>query len=326
MAAEGTSVKRAILIIVLMLALPVGVAAQSAPNLQVLFTRVSDSSPVAGGRFTLRVRVINWGDWPAAATTLRYYRSTNAAISSADTHVGTGRVGALGSRKTRWESIDVTAPSTAGTYYYGACVDAVAGESDTTDNCSRQSATVEVVAVGVAAQSAPDLQVVSPQVSDSSPVEGGRFTLRVRVINWGDWPAAATTLRYYRSTNAAISSADTHVGTGRVGALGSRKIRRESIDLTAPSTAGTYYYGACVDAVAGESDTTDNCSRQSATVEVVAVGGGGRHKLRLDIHGQPENSLERGMHRNPVLLAAPVRQPRPRFRAKAPPRYPRPAQ
>ena len=90
MAAEGTSVKRAILIIVLMLALPVGVAAQSAPNLQVLFTRVSDSSPVAGGRFTLRVRVINWGDWPAAATTLRYYRTRDFEYACRD---GQGTLG-----------------------------------------------------------------------------------------------------------------------------------------------------------------------------------------------------------------------------------------
>ena len=33
-----------------------------------------------------------------------------------------------------------------------------------------------------------------------------------------------------------------------------------SMQLTAPSTAGTYYYGACVDAVADESNTTNNCS------------------------------------------------------------------
>ena len=32
------------------------------------------------------------------------------------------------------------------------------------------------------------------------------------------------------------------------------------MDLTAPSTAGTYYYGACVDAVTDESDITNNCS------------------------------------------------------------------
>ena len=36
------------------------------------------------------------------------------------------------------------------------------------------------------------------------------------------------------------------------------------MELTAPA-AGTYYYGACVDAVAGESDTANNCS---ASVQV----------------------------------------------------------
>ena len=30
--------------------------------------------------------------------------------------------------------------------------------------------------------------------------------------------------------------------------------------LTAPGREGAYYYGACVDAVAGESDTANNCS------------------------------------------------------------------
>ncbi len=34
----------------------------------------------------------------------------------------------------------------------------------------------------------------------------------------------------------------------------------ESVDLTPPKTPGTYYYGACVDAVVDESDTTNNCS------------------------------------------------------------------
>ena len=34
-----------------------------------------------------------------------------------------------------------------------------------------------------------------------------------------------------------------------------------SIDVTAPSTPGTYYYGACVDPVADESDTQNNCSK-----------------------------------------------------------------
>ena len=55
MAAKGRSMKRAILTTALLLALPVGVAAQSAPDLEVAFAEVDDSTPVEGGRFKLWV-------------------------------------------------------------------------------------------------------------------------------------------------------------------------------------------------------------------------------------------------------------------------------
>jgi len=51
------------------------------------------------------------------------------------------------------------------------------------------------------------------------------------------------------------------VGTDVVRALAASEISLESLSgLIAPSTPGTYYYGACVDAVTGETDTTNNCS------------------------------------------------------------------
>ena len=80
------------------------------------------------------------------------------------------------------------------------------------------------------------------------------------VSNAGDGESAATTLRYHQSTDSAITNTDTVVGTDLVAALGATGSSSESVDLTAPSSPGTYYYGACVDAVADESDTTNNCS------------------------------------------------------------------
>ena len=133
MAAEGKSVKRAILTIVLMLALPVGVAAQSAPDLVVLGPNVSNSSPEAGDTFWFIATVTNQGDERSAPTTVRYYRSTDA---TSDLEEGTDAVGAKGHHQGYAATIRLTAPSTAGTYYYRACVDAVPGESDTTNNCS----------------------------------------------------------------------------------------------------------------------------------------------------------------------------------------------
>ena len=119
----------------------------------------------------------------------------------------------------------------------------------------------------------PDLVVAPPSVSDSSPTAGGSFTLSATVRNDGAGDAAATTLRYYRSGNATISSRDTQVGTDRVSRLAAAATSAESIRLTAPSSGGTYYYGACVAAVANESNTANNCS-SSVAVTVGDSGGG----------------------------------------------------
>ena len=78
-------------------------------------------------------------------------------------------------------------------------------------------------------------------MTDSSPAAGAAFTLgRAERRGRG---RRGTTLRYYQSADATITVSAS-----------------QSADLTAPSAAGTYYYGACVDAVAGESDTANNCS------------------------------------------------------------------
>jgi len=214
---------------------------------------VSKSRLDPGERFTLSTSVTNEGAGSAAATTLRYYRSTDSTISSSDTEVGTDSVGALGANRGSDESITLTAPTSPGIYYYGACVDAVSGESRSNNNCS--------ASVSITVQPPPsDLVVEQPAVSKSTLAPGERFTLSTSVTNEGAGRAAATTLRYYRSTDATITTSDTEVGTDSVSGLGSNRSGTESITLTAPTSPGTYYYGACVDAVSDESDSNNNCS------------------------------------------------------------------
>ncbi len=230
----------------------VAVTVVGPPDLVVVTPTVTDSSPLTGASFTLRATVRNQGGSEAASSTLTYYRSTDDTIDTNDSSVGTDPVSGLAVAGTSAESIDLTAPSTTGTYYYGACVDAVTNESDTTNNCS---AAVAVTVVGP-----PDLVVVTPTVTDSSPLTGASFTLRATVRNQGGSEAAASTLRYYRSTNATIDTNDSSVGTDPVSGLAAAGTSAESINLTAPSTAGTYYYGACVSTVTNESATGNNCS------------------------------------------------------------------
>ena len=124
-----------------------------------------------------------------------------------------------------------------------------------------------------ATATAPDLVVESPSVTISSLRPGQRFTLSATVRNRGDGRSAATVLRYYRSSNSSITRGDAAVATDGVSALAASGTSRESVALSAPSTPGTWYYGACVDEVSGESRTDNNCSA-GVRVTVTSDGGG----------------------------------------------------
>ena len=335
------------------------------PDLVVEAPEVSDRTLSPGESFIFSATVRNRGSGRSDSTTLYYYRSSNPTISSSDTRVGTDSVPSLSASDSSPESVTLTAPSSAGTYYYGTCVDRVSGESNTGNNCSSSvRVTVEQGQRGIAArvtnncgntihlrffedsgtinssstrwpenrnkvyvvsngaanrftlectpgykvcygarntrtnsyegvditgergcegccrscptsghsnwnidtqcnsQSPADLVVESPTVNDSDRRLTPRqsFTFSATVRNRGGGRSNATTLRYYRSTNDVISERDTLVGTDSVPSLSASGSSFESIDLTAPSTAGGYYYGACVDSVSGENRTNNNCS------------------------------------------------------------------
>ena len=245
-------------------AVTVTVGAVSVPGLVVDAPTVSNASPSAGSSFTLDATVRNEGDGSSPPTTLRFYRSSDPTITSADVAVGRDSVPSLSASQSADGSVNLTAPSTPGTYYYGACVDAVRGEADTTNNCS------SAVAVTAGAAPAPGLVVDPPRVSELAPAAGASFTLSATVRNQGNGASSATTLRYYRSVDLSITTSDTAVGADPVPALDASQSADRSVSLTAPDTAGTYYYGACVDAVSGEADTANNCS-SAVTVTVGAA-------------------------------------------------------
>ena len=251
---------------------------QSRPDLEVGTPTVSDDSPAPGASFTLSATVQNDGNGESAATTLRYYRSPDATITTSDTEVGTDAVAGLARSGSDRQSVDVAAPSAPGPYYYGACVDAVAGESDTANNCST-SVQVTVLQTQQQLQGRPDLEVGTPTVSDDSPAPGASFTLSATVQNDGNGESATTTLRYFRSTDATITTSDTEVGTDAVAGLARSGSDRQSVDVAAPSAPGPYYYGACVDAVAGESNTANNCS---TSVQVTVL------QTQQQLQGRPD--------------------------------------
>ena len=256
------------------------------PDLVVVRPTILDHRP-AMGEFRLWTVVLNIGSGTSTEwTEIRYYRSDDATIDATDTEIRNLPISPLGPEqigRSQWYDPDPdavvdaeTAPTNPGTYYYGACVVAVPGESDANNNCS------EAVPMNVGV---PDLAVGLAWVSTSVPLAGQSLTLTATVRNQGPEQAGSTTLRYYRSDDATIDANDTPIGTdalssltgfdGLVSGPGSRLAAsgtsRESISVSAPSTPGTYYYGACVDGVSGEANTDNNCST-GAYVRVVPTG------------------------------------------------------
>ncbi len=227
---------------------------KSSPDLVIQSVRVSDDTLMPNESFKFYATIRNQGAGEASRTTLRYYRSSDATISTTDTRVDTDSVTSLDPNESDEEWDSLRAPHEPGIYYYGVCVDSVTDESNTNNNCSRG------IRITVAASS-PDLVTESVRVSDDTVEVGDRFTLYATVRNQGNGDARSTTLRYYRSSDSSISERDTEEDTDSVRSLDADETSEERVTITAPNQSGTYYYGVCVDDVRDESNTNNNCSR-----------------------------------------------------------------
>ena len=225
----------------------------TAPDLMVSSFSANPTSINAGGNISLSATVRNSGTGQSGSTTLRYYRSSDRTISTLDTRIGTDSVSALSAGRSGNESVTVTGHN-SGTAYYGACVESVSGETQTSNNCSSG------VAVTVDTPDLiPDLMVSSFRANPTSINAGGNISLSATVRNSGTGQSGSTTLRYYRSSDRTISTLDTRIGTDSVSALSAGRSGNESVTVTGHNS-GTAYYGACVESVSGETQTSNNCS------------------------------------------------------------------
>ena len=283
------------------------VGAVSSPDLIVQTIAADKTTLETGESFEIQARLWNRGTAVSGATTLRYYLSTDDTISLSDTEVDSDRVDALSSRgasavRRRSDlSQTLTAPDTPGVHYYGVCIDAVPDESDTTNNCSEAIAITVEAPPPDPAMSAdpmliprpedPDLLISADRVDRSTIKQGWGVRLHITLENRGLRVAPATTIRFYRSTDATISpEADTELRAVPVGGLGAGKSYTTWALLPSPFAVGVYYYGACLDAVESEFDTTNNCSdaieitverHGTGTPTLIPVGTIPTHLLRV---------------------------------------------
>ena len=254
-------------------------------------TTWTDRDVTIGTQHVYRVKAIN----TAGLSQVSFYAKATPALppenspaTGAPTITGTARVGETLTAGTsgisddnglnnatfgyQWLADDADISGATSSAYTLAAADegkAVKVRVSFTDDAGHDETLTSGATAAVAALQ-PDLASVSVILvgRPSGTYTGETFTLSAGLQNDGAGASAATTLRYYQSTDATIDTSDTEVGTDDVAALAAAERASESEELTAPDTAGTYYYGACVDSVAGESDTTNNCS---SGLEVVVL-------------------------------------------------------
>ena len=251
------------------------------PDLIVSDIYISPTSPLNPGQsFTIFAEVENIGDTRASSSRLNYFitHSRTGTILGSDI-IGRDTVRSLSASETLDESLGSNAPSTPGTYYYGACVNSVSGESNPDNNCSARYPLV------VNQPPKPDLIVSDIYISPTSPLNPGQsFTIFAEVENIGDTRASSSRLNYFitHSRTGTILGSDI-IGRDTVRSLSASETLDESLGSNAPSTPGTYYYGACVNSVSGESNPDNNCSaryplvvnqppKPDLTADVVSVG------------------------------------------------------
>ena len=231
------------------------VTVTGSPDLVVRSISVSNAMPDSGEMFRLNATVRNQGNGATdRRVDLNYYRSSDRRISPGDKWEGVTRVSELGPGDDDDEFIRLTAPSDPGTYYYGACVEAVPDESNTANNCSTEYATVSV-------SGQPDLIVRTPQIDNTRPATGSTVTLTFPIRNQGNGDSDRFSATAYRSRDRSIGSDDVSIRTLNIGNLEAGSTLDWVIfNVNVPTTAGTYYYGACVSSVANESNSRNNCS------------------------------------------------------------------
>ncbi len=226
------------------------------PDIAVHTPSLSVTSAVnAGQPFSFNLTMENQGSAPAGSSTIRYYYSSDATINSADTLLGTNNTASLSAGTSSIITSNLSAPGTPGAYYIGGCVDPATGETLTSNNCSLG------VPLAVASPPAPDLVVHPPALSGTGAIVTGQpFSLNITVENQGSGTAGNTTLTYYFSEDATISSSDTILGTDSLLSLASGADTTMSAILTAPERPGYLWIGACAEAVSSETSVVNNCS------------------------------------------------------------------
>jgi hypothetical protein len=230
---------------------PADTQAMPVLDLAVTIGSVSPVSLPPGSRMKIPVTVTNLGDQAVESANVHFLVSSDDSISMDDELIevqAVGRITPLGGMGIFWNGVFQQA---TGTYWIGACVETRSGETRLKNNCSDA---VKIVVI--------DIDLVSVNV-DIQPIEiilGRPVVMRAVVLNKGSGATASTTVTYVLSANTSISRSDPALETETIPLLASGSRWVGSSRVVIKATPGTYWIGACIKVLPGETSKENNCS------------------------------------------------------------------
>ena len=222
-------------------------------DLRVESVSVSDDTLAVLQTFTLYATIYNSSANTSRPSEVIAYWSFLPGESATRNRMGSSSVPALSSRERRRISISgLSAGILPGNFYFLACVE----DQNRDEHCS-EAIRVTVSSNGVSG--GPDLESFGQYEFPPNLTVGQSIRISTTVINSGSVASAATTIRLYRSDNNIISRNDSQIDSQSLPAIAPQFFEYVEFSSVRLTSAGTYYYGFCVDAVSGETNTANNC-------------------------------------------------------------------
>jgi subtilase family serine protease len=216
----------------------------------------------AGSAITVSDTTTNQGSSPTAASTTRFYLSTDSVLDASDVALGSRAVPALAPGGSSSGTTALTVPpfTTAGTWYLIARADAdgLIAETSELNNTS-----VRTVQIG------PDL-VIATWTIPGAAAPGVPFTVSDTVRNQGGGAAGVSTTRFYLSSNAVLDASDVLLGSRSVPALaaGATSTGPTTLTLPADTAVGAYYILISADDDAAVAETVETNNTAAVPVQV----------------------------------------------------------
>ena len=220
----------------------------------------------AGAVLVISDTVKNAGSGGAGPSTTAFYLSTNGTWEAGDPLLGTRPVPSLGTNATSVASTPVTIPegTETGSYYILVRADV---NNEVAENAETNNLSYGVTKVG------PDLTVAA-LTSVTTIAAGATVSVTDTTKNAGGSPVAASTTRYYLSTNFTYEASDVPIGGRDVIALGVGVSNTGSAPIVVPATtaAGSYYILAVADGDGTVAESAETNNTRALFVKIT-VGG-----------------------------------------------------